>query len=325
MTGPSQDSDRTEVREIPEPRPGSGAVSIDVAYAGINFIDVMTRRGDPGYASSWPYVPGLEVAGTIRALGSAVEGLAIGERVAAFTRGGGLAEVAVADAALVVPVPDEVPLPTAAGAPAMLSTALLLLTESARLRPGESVLLHSAGGGIGSAVAQLVPALGGGLRIGTVGRADKVAAARAAGWDVVVPRDDNLVAAVRAAVGGGVDILLDPLGTSLLDVDLDLAAPSGRIVLFGNAGGGQPAPLPPLGRLIGGNLAIAGFSISRLTATAPNRVATALRRILQLLADGRLDLAVTQVGSLDEVPAVHQLLAEGRGIGKYVAAPTVRT
>jgi NADPH2:quinone reductase len=322
MTGPSQGSDRTEVREIPEPRPGPGAVSIDVAYAGINFIDVMARRGDPGYASSWPYVPGLEVAGTVRALGSDVAGLGIGERVAAFTRGGGLAEVAVADAALIVPLPDDVPLPTAAAAPLMLSTALLLLTESARLRPGESVLLHSAGGGLGSAVAQLVPALGGGMRVGTVGRADKVAAARAAGWDVVVPRNDDLVAAVRAAVGGGVDILLDPLGTSLLDVDIDLAAPGGRIVLFGNAGGGQPAPLPPLSRLIGGNLAIAGFSMSRLTATAPTRAATALRRILQLLAEGRLDLAVTEVGSLGEVPAVHQLLAEGRGIGKYVAAPS---
>jgi NADPH2:quinone reductase len=184
------------------------------------------------------------------------------------------------------------------------------------------VLLHSAGGGIGSAVAQLVSALGGGVRIGTVGRADKVADARAAGWDVVVPRGDDLVAAVRGAVGG-VDVILDPLGTSLLDVDLEVAAPGGRIVLFGNAGGGQPAPLPPPGRLIGGNLAIAGFSMSRLTATVPTRAAAALRRILQLLAAGELDVAVTQVDSLGEVPAVHQLLAEGRGSGKYVATPAM--
>ena len=140
MTEPSQGPDRTEVRDVPEPRPGAREVTIDVAYAGINFIDVMARRGDPGYASAWPYVPGLEVAGTVRETGSEVEGLHPGQRVAAFTRGGGLAEIAPADAALVVALPDEVPMATAAAAPLMLSAALLLLTDAARLGPSESVL-----------------------------------------------------------------------------------------------------------------------------------------------------------------------------------------
>lgn len=279
MTEPSSGPDRTEVREIGEPRPGPGEVSIDVAFAGVNFIDVMARRGDPGYASSWPYVPGLEVAGAVRAVGSTVDGLVIGQRVAAFTRGGGLAEIAVADAALVLPLPDEVPFAVAAAAPLMLSTALLLLTEVARFRPGESVLMHAASGGVGSAVAQLVPILGGGPRIGTVGRAEKVDEARRSGWDVALVRDENLTAATLAAVGGGVDIILDASGTSLLEFDLAVAAPGGRIVLFGNAGGGQPASLPPLSRLIGGNVALAGFSMSRLTATAPGRAVAALRRI----------------------------------------------
>lgn len=117
MTEPSKGPDRTEDRELPEPHPSAGQVSIDVGYAGINFIDVMARRGDPSYATSWPYVPGLEVAGTIRETGSGVTGLFTGQRVAAFTRGGGLAEVALADAALVVPLPDEVPLPAAAECP----------------------------------------------------------------------------------------------------------------------------------------------------------------------------------------------------------------
>jgi NADPH2:quinone reductase len=286
MTGPSPGPDRTEVREIGDPRPGAGEVSIDVACAGINFTDVMARRGDPGYAPSWPYVPGLEVSGTVRQIGSGVTGLAAGQRVAAFTRGGGLAEVAVAEAPLVVPLPREVSLPVAAAAPLMLSTAFLLLSEVARFRPGESVLMHSASGGVGGAVAQLVPALGGGLRIGTVGRAGKVADALHSGWDVALVRDGHLAEAARAAAAGGVDIILDPSGTSLLDIDLDIAAPGGRIVLFGNSGGGQPAPLPPLSRLIGGNLALAGFSMSRLTATAPGRAATALRRVLELVAAG---------------------------------------
>jgi NADPH2:quinone reductase len=320
MSGPSPGPDRTQVRELDAPRPGPGQVSIDVGYAGINFIDVMARRGDPAYASGWPYVPGLEVAGTIRELGAGVAGLPAGQRVAAFTRGGGLAEVAIADASLVVPVPEGVALPVAAAAPLMLSTAFLLLSDVARIQPGESVLMHSASGGVGGAVAQLAPHLGASLSIGTVGGPDKADQALRSGWQLAFTRGAQLAGAVRAAAGGGVDVILDPSGTALLDVDLELAAPGGRIVLFGNPGGGQPGPLPPLARLIGGNLTLSGFSMSRLTATSPARATGALRRVLGLLADQKLNIAVTEVGSLDDVPAVQQSLAEGRGLGKYVTA-----
>jgi NADPH2:quinone reductase len=318
MSGPSIGSELTTVEEIPEPVPGAGQVSIDVVNAGINFIDVMARRGDPGYASAWPYVPGLEVAGTVRELGTDVPSLAVGQRVAAFTAGGGLAGVAVADASLVVPLPEDVPFTVAAAAPLMLSTALLLLADVARVRPGESVLMHSAGGGVGGAVAQLVPVLGGGVRIGTVSRPYKVDQARLAGWDPVLVRGEGLADRVRAATGSGTDIILDPLGTALLDTDLEMAAPGGRIILFGNPGGGRPAPLPPLGRLIAGNVSLAGFSMSRLTAAAPERAAGALRRVVDLLADGALTVAVAEVPALDEVAAVHQRLADGQSTGKYV-------
>jgi NADPH2:quinone reductase len=319
MTEPSVGPDHTEIRELAAPRPAAGQVSIDVAYAGINFIDVMARRGDPGYASSWPCVPGLEVAGTIRELGRDVTGLSTGQRVAAFTRGGGLAQVALAEAVLVAPLPAPLPFPVAAAAPLMLTTGLLLLTDVVRLQPGERVLMHSASGGVGTAVAQLAPVLGAGPRIGTVGRTGKAEEARRAGWDVVLVRDDRLAEAVRAVAAGGVDVILDPAGTALLEVDLEIAAPGARIVLFGNPGGGQPAPLPPLARLIGGNVSLAGFSMSRLTATAPRRAAAALRRVIELL-DAGLDIAVTELTSLQDVPAVHQRLAEGRGHGKYVVS-----
>jgi NADPH:quinone reductase len=320
MTGPSQGVDRTKIREIEEPRPGPGEVTIDVAYAGINFLDVMARRGDAGYVDAWPYAPGLEVSGMVREIGPDVTGLAIGQRVAAFTAGGGLGDVVLVRAERVVPVPDQVPSPVAAAAPLMLTTALLLLQDAARFQPGETVLVHSASGGVGGAVAQLVPVLGGGLRIGTVGRPDKVDSALKSGYDVAAARSENLAEAIRAATGNAaVDIVLDPLGTTMLQTDLAVTAPGGRIVLFGNADGGEQAPLPPAGRLIGGNLAISGFSISRLWATAPHRASAGLHRVLDLVAEGRLETAITEVDSLADVPAVHQLLAEGRGDGKYVA------
>ncbi|MER7542896.1 zinc-binding dehydrogenase [Spirillospora sp. NPDC127506] len=319
MTEPSHGTDRTEVREIRTPRPGPGEVTIDVGYAGINFLDVMARRGDAGYAASWPYTPGLEVSGTVREIGPGVSSLTAGQRVAAFTGAGGLAEVVLVDAAYVVPVPDEVPARLAAAAPLMLTAALILLEDAAGLRPDRTVLVHSASGGMGNAFAQLVPVLGGGRLIGTVGRPEKAASALKSGYDVVIARDGDLVRAIREATdGAGVDIVLDPLGTAMLETDLAVTAPGGRVVLFGNAEGGQPGPLPPVGRLIGGNLSIGGFSIRGLWASAPGRASAGLLRALTLLADGRLNLAINEVESLADVPAVHQSLAEGRGEGKYV-------
>jgi NADPH:quinone reductase len=320
MSEPAPGPERTGVHDVPEPPPGNGQVTIEVAHAGVNFLDVMARRGDPGYAPGWPYAAGLEVAGRVHRTGPGVTGLAPGQRVAAFTRGGGFAEIAVAEAASVVPLPEGVPTEIAAAAPLMLSSALLLVTDVAGVRAGDVVLMHSAAGGVGGAVAQLVAVFGGGQRIGTVGRSEKVPEALAAGWDVVLPRAEATPDEVRAAAGRGVDVVLDPLGTSMVEFDLEVAAPGARIALFGNPSGGAPSPLPPLGRLIGGNVALAGFSMSRLAANAPHRAAGALRRVLELVADGRLIPAVAVLDRLEDVPATHQLLAEGRGVGKYVVA-----
>ncbi|MGW7443740.1 quinone oxidoreductase family protein [Kitasatospora sp. NPDC054795] len=318
MTAPGG-AENSQVQEIAAPHPGPGQVAIDVAYAGLNFVDVMTRRGDAAYAADWPYRPGKEVSGTVRALGAGVTGLAVGDRVVAAPVGAGLAEVVVAEAALTVPLPDGVALREAAAVPLGLATSVLLLTDAGRFAAGDTVLVHSAGGGIGNAVARLVPLLGGGRLIGTVGRPEKAAAAIASGYDHAFARTDEAAEAIRAAAGGrGVDLVLDPLGTAALDLDLAVAAPGARIVLFGNAGGGTVADLPPLGRLMAGNLTVTGFSHRGLAATAPERLARAIRRVLDLLADGGLELPVTELPGLDTVPAAHDAMQDGLATGKYV-------
>ncbi|MFF4382405.1 zinc-binding alcohol dehydrogenase family protein [Kitasatospora sp. NPDC001547] len=318
MTAPGG-SENSQVQEIAAPHPGPGQVAIDVAHAGLNFVDVMTRRGDAAYAAEWPYRPGKEVSGTVREVGAGVTGLAVGDRVVAAPVGAGLAEVVLAEAALTVPLPDGVALREAAAVPLGLATSLLLLTDAGRFTAGDTVLVHSAGGGIGNAVARLVPLLGGGRLIGTVGRAEKAAAAIASGYQHAFARGDDTAEAVRAATGGrGVDLVLDPLGTAALDLDLAVAAPGARIVLFGNASGGAVADLPPLSRLMAGNLTLTGFSHRGLAATAPDRLARAIRRVLDLVADGGLELPVTELPGLDAVPAAHDAMQEGRATGKYV-------
>lgn len=287
---PASDMSSTRIAELPIPDPGPGQVSIDVAYAGINFKDIMARRGDPGYVTGWPFVPGLEVTGRVRAVGTLVRGLQPGQSVAALTGAGGLAEVAVADAALTVAVPVGVSLDRAAAAPGALTSAALLVEEFARVRDGDVVLVHGASGGVGQAVGQLARSAGARLVLGTVGSPSR-ADAEQAGYDAVLVRGPQLVPAVEQRVGrGGVDVVLDPQGTALVDIDLRLSAPGARIVLFGNAAGGPLSPLPGLPSLMAANVSIAGFSLAALAAAAPGRVASALARVLDRLAVGDLDI-----------------------------------
>lgn len=315
----ASDTSTSRVAELSIPEPGPGQVSIDVIYAGVNFKDVMARRGDPGYVTSWPFVPGLEVAGTIRALGADVTGLAPGELVVALTGQGGLAEVAVAEAAVTARVPDNLALERAAAAPGALVSAELLISDLGRLRPGESVLVHSAAGGVGQAAAALARLAGARLVLGTVGAPARTAAARQAAYDTVLVRGPGLASAVREATDGrGADLVLDPQGTALVDVDLQLAAPGARIVLFGNATGAPFAPLPPLQTLMAANATITGFSLAALAATAPARVASALTRVLDHLAAGHLHTELTTVEGLAAAAGAQQALAEGRGVGKQI-------
>ncbi|MFL6076091.1 MAG: zinc-binding alcohol dehydrogenase family protein [Mycobacteriales bacterium] len=317
LTGPSATADRTEIREVAEPLPGPGEVTVEVTHAGINFKEVMQRRGDPEWVPGWPLVPGMEVAGVVRRLGAGVDSPAPGQRVAGYAGTGGLAEVATVRADLAVPVPDEVTLRDAAAVPVVLATALILLADAGRVAAGETVLVHSAGGGVGTALARLAPLYGVARLIGTTGRADRAGAVRDAGYELALVRDGGLVDAVREVAPAGVDLILDPLGTVALDDDLAMVAPGGRIVLFGNAAGGPPE-LPTLYRLMAANVSIGGMAISGLVAKAPHRVAGAMRQVLDLLAAGKLAYPVTEV-PLADVPGVHQALADGRGAGKYVA------
>ena len=310
FTSAANDARATRITRVSTPRPAASEVTIDVEYAGINFKDVMARRGDTGYVDEWPFVPGLEAAGTVREVGAGVTDLARGDRVVAFTGQGALAEVVTAPAALVCRVPDGLVLADAAAAPGVLLTARLLEDAVGGVTRDHVVLVHSAAGGVGQAVAQAVRARGARL-LGAVGHRSRVQAALDAGYEEVFVRGPELAREIAAAAGDrGVDVILDPQGTTMLAVDLEVAAPGARIVVFGNAAG---APFDPVavGRLMAGNVSLGGFSLSALAAQDPDRVARALDDVLRRLARGELAVATAVSEGLEAAPGLHDALAGG--------------
>jgi NADPH2:quinone reductase len=301
--------------EIQVPEPGPGQVSIDVAYTGVNFADLKARA--EGYrVPALPFVPGLEVSGRVRAVGAEVTGLAVGQEVAALTEGGAYAEVAVAEAATVFPLPDGVDLRTAATLPTVLPTAYALVHTVGRLQPGETVLVQGAAGGVGTVLGQLARAAGAGGVHGVVSSAAKAAYALDHGYDRVFV--GTFADEVRAATGGrGVDLALDPVGGDTLRASLASLAPFGRLVSFGNASSAQPwqvgqPELYPLG------LSVSGFSILTLARTAPAELRALTERAFDTVADGSVTLPVTAEFALKDAPEAHRLMGARTSTGKLL-------
>ncbi|MEU9140840.1 zinc-binding dehydrogenase [Streptomyces sp. NPDC048404] len=307
------------VTEAKVPDPGPGQVSIDVAYAGVNFADLKARS--EGYrVPGLPFVPGLEVSGRIRAVGPDVTGLRVGQEVAALTEGGAYAEVAVADAVTVFPLPDGVDLRTGATLPTVVPTAYALLHTVGRLQPGETVLVQGAAGGVGTVLGLLAKAAGAGTVFGVVSAAPKAEYALAHGYDEVFvgPFTDE----VRAATAGrGVDLALDPVGGETLRGSLASLAPFGRLVSFGNASSAEPwtvgrPELYPTG------LSVAGFSILGLARTDPAALRAIASRAFELVADGTVTLPVTAEFGLETAGEAHTLMGSRTSTGKLLLRVT---
>jgi NADPH:quinone reductase len=307
------------VVDVADPTPGQGQLSVRVELAGVNFADVMALRGDHGYAGDGSYVPGLEVVGTVDRLGDGVEGPHPGQRVTAYVPGGGFAEVAVVTPDMLVVLPDGIPSALAACVPVTLSTAHVLLEDVARVRRGDRLLVHSAAGGMGLALAALARWYDPVQLIGTVGGAQKRDVALDGGYDAVHVRDGELVAQVLDATAGrGVTAVFGALGTEGLAEDIAMTTPNGRIVRFGNAPGAQHDPLPPLGDLNAANVSIAGFSRRALARRDPSRVQASFRSMVAALEAGEVDLPVSEVAGLEALPAVLADMAVGNTSGKIV-------
>lgn len=305
-----------KVVELPEPQPGPGEVTIDVAYAGVNFADIKARA--EGYrVPALPFHPGLEVSGLVRAVGAGVTEFAPGQEVAAFINSGGYAEIATAPAATVFPVPAGLSLRTGATLPSVLPTAYALLHEVARLREGDTVLVQGAAGGVGTVAGQLARMGGASAVYGVVSTLDKAEHALKSGYDQVFT-SATFDADVREATGGrGVDIALDPVGGETFRRTLAVVGRFGRLVSFGNAGSDEqwrigPGETYPLG------ISVAGFSILSMAAADPARLRDIADRAFRTVTEGGVELPVSAEFDLADAGEAHRLVESRTSTGKLL-------
>ena len=307
-------------RDVPDPEPADDEILVRVSASALNFADILMREGTYHAGSPPPLVPGMDVAGTVEAVGREAEGAGLqpGQRVAATMGEGGYAELAVARTGLVWPLPDGIDFAAGAAFPTAGITAYNVLTLAGRLAPGETILIHSAAGGVGTTIAQIARTLGAGLVIGTVGTAAKARVAREAGCDEVVVRDeDDFVERVTELTGGrGADVIADPAAGEMLERGIACLAPFGRLVAFGIASG-VPARIPS-DALHPTNRAVVGYSTGHYRRWRPGGLQPAARAVLDLLERGQVRLVVGATFPLERAAAAQQALESGSSTGKIL-------
>ena len=313
-------ADVLEVREMPVPEPGPGEVAIDVAYAGVNYAEVLYRRGVVDVPL--PFIPGIEVSGTIRALGEGVRGLRVGQPVAALTivKSGGYAEVVVTEAVLTFPLDElseSVDLVTASAFPSNTTTAYLILSEATRIEQGETVLIHAAAGGVGSALGQVARSLGADNVIGTVGSMEKIEYTKSLGYTHVLLRQGFAEQVQRVTEGNGVNIVVDPVGGPVRTESLELLRPFGRLVAMGNASNAEDVAVST-NHLWLANKAVLGFNLAAYSAAFPQRAQRAGQAALELVAQRKVQVAVTDVLPLEQAGEAHRRIEQGVTTGKLV-------
>lgn len=309
------------VTDTEMPAPGPGEVMIKVAAAGLNHADMAQAKGlypPPPGASP---ILGMEVSGTVEMLGDGVSNCEIGDEVCALIPGGGYAEYAVASALCVLPVPNGVSLIDAAALPEVHFTVWTNIMDTARLKPGESVLVHGGSSGIGTAAIQMLHARGHKI-FTTAGNAEKCAACVKLGADRAINyREEDFVEVVKNETGGrGVDVILDMVGGDYIQRNMSAAALWGRVVNIAYMGGMQAnvnfAPM------LMKRLSLLATTLRARTPQEKGVIRDALlREVWPLLDCGKIKPVVDRVFPLQDAQAAHARMAKSEHIGKLLLAP----
>lgn len=310
LDGPSA----LQTLDIDEPVAGPGDVVIDVAAAGVSFPDVLLSRGLYQYKPELPFTPGSEVSGIVR---SAPEGSGFkaGDRVAAFSMAGSFQQVVAVAPSFVFPIPDSYDLAAAAGLPMNYLTVEFALKRRGHLVAGQTLLVHGAAGGVGTAGIQLAKALGATVIAVTSSEA-KAEVARAAGADHTVPAEGFLPAVKELTGGRGVELILDPVGGDRFTDSLRSLAPEGRLLVVGFVGG--DIPTVKVNRLLLNNIDVVGVGWGAFALGRPELMREAWDSLLPHLESGVLVPPISSVFPLAEAGAALAALEARTATGKVL-------
>ncbi len=310
------------LRDLDLPVPGPGEVLIRVAACGLNFADLLMAQGRYQDKPALPFTMGLEFAGTVVTLGPDTVAPLPGTRVAVYAGRGGLADYAVVPAARLVALPDAMPFAVAAGFQIAYGTSHLALTHKAQLRPGETLLVTGAAGGVGLTAVEIGKRLG--ARVVALARGpDKLAVAAAAGADVLIDSDTpegstTLRETLRSL--GGVDVVYDAVGGPGFDAALRALRPEGRMLSIGFAGGAVPQVAANL--LLVKNIAVMGFWWGAYAGFAPELLTGSLATLMRWYVAGELSPHISHLLPMDCLPDGLELLRNRTATGKVVIAIT---
>jgi NADPH:quinone reductase len=302
----------------PLPSPGPGELLVAVAAAGVNRPDTLQRQGlynPPPGASD---LPGLELSGTVVALGADVSGWAVGDRLCALVAGGGYAEYCTVPAAQALPIPAGLSLIEAAAVPETFFTVWTNVFERGGLKPGETLLVHGGSSGIGTTAIQLAKAFGATV-FATAGNAEKCAACVALGADHAIDyKTEDFAAVIREATAGrGVDVVLDMVGGDYIARDIEIMAMDGRHVSIAFLQGSKVTL--NMAPVMMKRLTLTGSTLRARPVTEKGRIATALREaVWPLFGASPLKPLVHATFPLEQADAAHRLMESSAHIGKIV-------
>lgn len=307
------------LEEVDAPEPSSGEVALDVRAAGVNYVDALLVAGRYQIKPPLPFTPGSDVAGTVAAMGEGVHEWAPGDDAIAMVGLGGFAERVVLPASMLFRVPPGLDLARAATCIQSYATVLFAYTRRMTLEPGQTVLVLGAGGGVGLAAIDLAVALGARV-VAAASSEAKLAAARAAGAaETIAYESEDLKARARALSGGGVDVVVDPVGGRHADAALRALGVGGRFLVIGFAGGGIPTL--PLNQVLLNNRTVLGIDWGAWTFREPLANRELISEVLAMIAAGRLHPAAPAAHPLADAGRVLTDLLERRVIGKAVLLP----
>lgn len=302
------------LQELEMPMPGQGEVLIQVDTCGLNFGDLLIIKGTYQEKPPLPFTLGMEMAGTITALGEGVDHLKVGQRVAAYTGFNGLAEYAAIPAAVCVPIPDEMTAVDAAAFLIAYGTSHVALDYKARLQPGERLLVLGASGGIGLTAVELGKLMGAEV-IAVARGADKLAVCKEAGADHLINSETDDIRAIVKELGGA-DVVYDPVGGDQFKAAMRACNPEARLIPLGFASG--EVPQIPANILLVKNLSVLGFYWGGYAKIKPSVLTDSFATLIEWYVAGKLKPHVSNVLPLEQANDALALLRDRKATGKVV-------